>query len=175
MGRRRQKSATQEQGSWLTSTEAKLLSRGSRKSSRRSRTRDFASSQLYTQKIEGLANELLAAMHFTQGEVAEIKEAVSRAGEEVHIIREMCERPLTTQSQPPSYRAPIFPPSGHDARPVPSYDPHVAPRNVNLQQALPMHSPEGLRSALMAAASIFPCAKGRNRFSMHALRLFSFA
>eukprot|EP00439_Symbiodinium_sp_Y106_P053195 s4398_g7.t1 len=135
----------QEQGSWLSSTEAKLVE-GIKEVLKKITNTDYASSQLYTQKIEGIANELLAAMNFTQTEVAEIKEAVTKAGEEVHIIREMCERPLMTQAHPPSYRAPIFPPSGHDSRPAPSYDPHVAPRSVNLQQALPLHShnPDGI-------------------------------
>ena len=135
----------QEQGSWLSSTEAKLVE-GIKEVLKKITNTDYASSQLYTQKIEGIASELLAAMNFTQTEVAEIKDAVTKAGEEVHIIREMCERPLMTQAHPPSYRAPIFPPSGHDSRPAPSYDPHVAPRSVNLQQALPLHShnPDGI-------------------------------
>ena len=54
----------------MTSTEAKLVE-GIKEVLKKITNTDFASSQLYTQKIEGLANELLAAMHFTQGEVAE--------------------------------------------------------------------------------------------------------
>lgn len=129
-----------EQGSWLTSTEAKLVE-GIKEVLKKITNTDFASSQLYTQKVEQLGSEVLAALHFTQGELSEVKEALTRTGEEVHTIKEMCERPL--MATPPQYRAPVF---GHGARevpPAPNYDPHVRPCNVNLQQALPMHG-EGI-------------------------------
>ena len=122
-----------EQGSWLTSTEAKLVEGIN--------NTDFASSQLYTQKVEQLGSEVLAALHFTQGELSEVKEALTRAGEEVHTIKEMCERPVMATA--PQYRAPVFGHGGREVPPAPNYDPHVRPCNVNLQQALPMHG-EGI-------------------------------
>eukprot|EP00439_Symbiodinium_sp_Y106_P080835 s938_g19.t1 len=103
-----------EQGSWLTSTEAKLVE-GIKEVLKKITNTDFASSQLYTQKVEQLGSEVLAALHFTQGELSEVKEALTRTGEEVHTIKEMCERPL--MATPPQYRAPVF---GHGAREVPA-------------------------------------------------------
>ena len=135
-----------EQGSWLTSTEAKLVE-GIKEVLKKITNTDFASSQLYTQKVEQLGSEVLAALHFTQGELAEVKETLTRTGEEVHTIKEMCERPV--MATPPQYRAPVFGHSGREVPPAPNYDPHVRPCNVNLQQALPMHgdgvtvSPDG--------------------------------
>ena len=120
-----------EQGTWLTSTENKLVE-GIKELLKKITNTDFASSQLYNQKIEGIASEILQALDFTQGEVAELKAALARIGEEVHSIKEMCERPV--MATPPQYRAPAFG-SPHDVTPAPNYDAQVRPRNVNLQQA----------------------------------------
>ena len=76
-----------------------------------------------------------------QGGVAELKEALARTVEEVHSIREMCERPVMATA--PQYRAPAFG-HAHDVPPPPNYDAHVRPRNVNLQQALPLPGSEGI-------------------------------
>ncbi|OLP74270.1 hypothetical protein AK812_SmicGene46239, partial [Symbiodinium microadriaticum] len=49
---------------------------------------------------------MLAALHFVQSELAEVKQTISSTIEEVHSIREMCERPLPASA--PQYRAPHF-------------------------------------------------------------------
>ncbi|CAE7386640.1 unnamed protein product [Symbiodinium sp. CCMP2592] len=127
-----------EQGQWLTSTEAKLVD-GIKEVLKKITNTDFNSSQVYNQKLEGIASEILAALNFTQGEVADLKQSLASTSEEVHSIKEMCERPVVAHS-PPTYRAPTFHPH-QDIPPAPHYD---ARQRVNLQQALPLGSTEGI-------------------------------
>ncbi|CAE7252921.1 unnamed protein product [Symbiodinium sp. CCMP2592] len=129
-----------EQGQWLSATEAKLVD-GIKEVLKKITNTDFNSSQVYNQKLEGIEPEILAALNFTQNEVAELKTTLGQTSETVHSIKEMCERPVVS-SHPPSYRAPVFQ-GHHDIPPAPPYDAHVRPR-VNLQQALPLASPHGI-------------------------------
>ena len=50
---------------------------------------------------------------------------------------------MATPQPPPQYRAPAFG-NPHDVPPAPGYGAHVRPRNVNLQQALPLPGSEGI-------------------------------
>ncbi|CAE7359881.1 unnamed protein product [Symbiodinium sp. CCMP2592] len=127
-----------EQGQWLNSTEAKLVD-GIKEVLKKITNTDFNSSQVYNQKLEGIASEILAALNFTQGEVADLKQSLASTSEEVHSIKEMCERPVLAHN-PPTYRAPTFH-SHQDIPPAPHYD---ARQRVNLQQALPLGSSEGI-------------------------------
>ncbi|CAE7612629.1 NPHP3 [Symbiodinium sp. CCMP2592] len=98
-----------EQGQWLSATENKLVD-GIKEVLKKITNTDFNSSQVYNQKLEGIASEILAALNFTQTEVGDLKTTLSQTSEVVHSIKEMCERPVVS-SHPPSYRAPVF--QGH--------------------------------------------------------------
>ena len=92
--------------------------------------------------VEQGAAETLAACHFQQAELAEIKgclgevqSQVEANSSETHLIREYCERPVPAVPAAPSYRAPVLPSNADQGRP-PLHDPS-APARINLQQALP--------------------------------------
>ena len=55
---------------------------------------DYQTNQSFDKKIDSLGSELLAALHFVQSELAEVKQSASTTSEEVRNIREMCERPV---------------------------------------------------------------------------------
>ena len=105
---------------------------------------DYQSQQVFSQKMENVASELLAAMQFSQNELAEVKQTLGSTSEEVHSIKEMCERPLATSA--PQYRPPHF--AAHVPGPAPPYEAAVPPRSLSLQSALPSEpsitiSPDG--------------------------------
>ena len=106
--------------------------------------KDFQTSTALTRVLEQNASEILAACHYQQTEIAEIKGITSElastlesSSAEVHLIREYCERPVPAVPAAPTYRPVVPRPSVHDhqARP-PLHDP-TAPARINLQQALP--------------------------------------
>ena len=92
---------------------------------------DYATNQAFNQKMEGIASEMLAALHFVQSELAEVKQTISSTIEEVHSIREMCERPLPASA--PQYRAPHF--AAQIPGPAPLYEAAVSARSLSLQSA----------------------------------------
>ena len=104
---------------------------------------DYNTCTCLTRHIEQAAAEILAACHFQQAELAEIKgcirevqSQVEASSSETHLIREYCERPVPAVSAPPAYRAPVLPATNADPGRPPMHDPS-APARINLQQALP--------------------------------------
>ena len=105
---------------------------------------DYQSNQHHDQKIDSLGSEVLAALHFVQSELAEIKQTASTTSEEVRSIREMCERPVPAAA--PQYRAPHF--AAQLPGPAPPYEAGGAARSLSLQTAIPAEpsitiSPDG--------------------------------
>ena len=105
--------------------------------------KDFQTSTALTRVLEQHASEILAACHYQQTEIAEIKGITSElastlesSSSEVHLIREYCERPVPAVPAAPTYRPVIPGPSVHDPARPPLHDPTV-PARINLQQALP--------------------------------------
>ena len=105
---------------------------------------DYQTNQSFDKKIDSLGSEVLAALHFVQTELAEVKQSASTTSEEVRSIREMCERPVPAAA--PQYRAPHF--AAPLPGPAPSYEAAVSARSLSLQNAIPAEpsitiSPDG--------------------------------
>ena len=105
---------------------------------------DYQTNQCFDKKIDNLGSEVLAALHFVQTELAEVKQSASTTSEEVRSIREMCERPVPAAA--PQYRAPHF--AAQLPGPAPSYEAAVSARSLSLQNAIPAEpsitiSPDG--------------------------------
>ena len=105
---------------------------------------DYQTNQNVDKKIDSLGSEVLAALHFVQSELAEVKQSASTTSEEVRSIREMCERPMPAAA--PQYRAPHF--AAPLPGPAPSYEAAVSARSLSLQNAIPAEpsitiSPDG--------------------------------
>ena len=127
----------------LGAVESKLVG-GIQKTLEKITNCDYQTNQSFGQKIESMGSEVLAALHFVQTELAEVKQTVGSTAEEVHNIREMCERPVPATA--PQYRAPHF--AAQIPGPAPPYEAAVSARSLSLQSAIPAEpsitiSPDG--------------------------------
>ena len=85
---------------------------------------DYNTCTSLTRHVEQGAAETLAACHFQQAELAEIKgclrevqSQVEANSSETHLIREYCERPVPAVPAAPSYTAPVLPSNADQGRP----------------------------------------------------------
>ena len=125
---------------------------------------DYQTNQSFSQKIESMGSEVLAALHFVQTELAEVKQTVGSTSEEVHSIREMCERPVPATA--PQYRAPHF--AAQIPGPAPPYEAAVS-ASLSLQSAIPAEpsitiSPDGRSLHIpLTVGDVLLCVSGSQR------------
>ncbi|CAE7205598.1 FCPF [Symbiodinium sp. CCMP2592] len=137
--------------SGLVTAKSSMLESGLKEVLRKITQTDYDSCTSITQHVKDVHNqvydlgqELLAALHFLQGEATTQKEnlyqlatAVADIAEQVRVIRDYCERPV-----------PMAVSAHHDEPPMPppAYAPHVGqgPRQLNLNTALPARTTGGL-------------------------------